>query len=262
LYCFILAFLGLTVAGSPTLAQTLDLSRFRLVFEEDFKNLSVSSHGPNTTWIAHTPWGGDFGDAAFADPAAGFPFSHTDGVFHIELRRDAGGRWQSGLLASQDATGHGFAQRFGYFEMRAKLPAGPGVWPAFWLDSLTPPGSSDPSLEVDIIEQYGKFPDHYNSTIILWPKTPDTRQRSAAKIHTVPYGSMSADFHTYGADVEPEWTVFYFDRVEKWRVKTPTEHTHDLMILVDLGLGSGWPIDKTPSPSFMYIDYIRAYTLR
>jgi hypothetical protein len=31
------------------------------------------------------------------------------------------------------------------------------------------------------------------------------------------------------------------------------------MLLVNLALGSGWPIDKTPSPSYMYIDYVRAY---
>jgi hypothetical protein len=31
-------------------------------------------------------------------------------------------------------------------------------------------------------------------------------------------------------------------------------------ILVNLGLGSGWPIDKTPNPSIMEVDYIRVWS--
>jgi len=29
---------------------------------------------------------------------------------------------------------------------------------------------------------------------------------------------------------------------------------------VDLALGGGWPIDGTPNPSYMYVDYVRAYS--
>jgi hypothetical protein len=29
--------------------------------------------------------------------------------------------------------------------------------------------------------------------------------------------------------------------------------------MVDLALGGGWPIDKTPDPSVMQVDYVRAY---
>jgi hypothetical protein len=130
--------LGLLVLAGTTRPRSLDLSRFDLVFDERFTNLSVSSVGPGTTWIAHTPWGGDFGDAAFADPKPGFPFGVVDGVGRIEMRKTENGGWQSGLLTTVDPQGHGFALQYGYFEMRAKLPAGPGVWPAFWPIDKTP----------------------------------------------------------------------------------------------------------------------------
>ena len=71
--------------------------------------------------------------------------------------------------------------------------------------------------------------------------------------------TMSTLFHRYGVSVALDWTTFYFDRVEIWRAPTPPELRQPLMILVNLGLGGGWPIDKTPSPSSMYIDYVRAY---
>jgi hypothetical protein len=254
--------LGLMTLTDTTRARVLDLSRFKLVFDERFTHLSVSAYGPGTTWIAHTPWGGDFGDAAFADPKPGFPFSVADGVGRIEMRKSADGKWQSGLLATVDPDGHGFALQYGYFEMRAKLPAGPGVWPAFWLDGMVPKTSTDPSVEIDVIEHYGKFPAAFNSTVTVWPKTDAAKSWSAMKTVHVPSGSLSRGFHDYGVLVGPEWIVFYFDRVETWRVRTPPEHKHGLMLLVDLGLGSGWPIDKTPNPSFMYIEYVRAYVAK
>jgi len=245
--------------ASAAHAAALDISRLKLVFDENFEALSVSARGPGTRWIAHTPWGGDFGDARFTDPQPGFPFSVANGVGRIELRKQPDGSWQSGLLASMDPQRHGFTLQYGYFEMRAKLPAGPGVWPAFWLDSMPPPGSTDPSIEIDVIEHYGKFPAAFNSTVTVWPQIDRSKSRSEMKINPVPSGSLSQAFHTYGALVDPEWIVFYLDRAEIWRVKTPPEHRHGLMILVDLGLGAGWPIDQTPNPSFMDIDYVRAW---
>ncbi len=59
----------------------LDLSKLSMVFREDFdERLSVSPWGPNTRWTAHTPWHGEFGDAQFADPVLGFPFTVSDGI--------------------------------------------------------------------------------------------------------------------------------------------------------------------------------------
>jgi hypothetical protein len=256
-----LALCALLLACAPS-KDKIDLRQFTLVFQEDFANLSVSAWGPGTRWIAHTPWHGDFGDATFADPKPGFPFSVLGGVGRIELRKTADGRWQSGLLASVDPKGQGFTQQYGYFEMRAKLPDGEGLWPAFWLDSLPPPSSTDPSIEIDVMEHYGRFPAAYNATLAVWPKTDMSLKRWMQKTISVPSGSLSQAFHTYGVSVAPDWTVFYLDRTEVWRVPTPPEHKHGLMILVDLGLGSGWPIDQTPSPSFMYIEYIRAYAFK
>lgn len=110
-------------------APTLNLAGYKLVFNEEFdKPLDVSPWGPGTRWIAHTPWRGDFGDAQFTDPKDGFPFTVADGILRIEARK-TNGKWRAGLLASNDAKGNGFSLQYGYFEMRAKMPPGPGVWP-------------------------------------------------------------------------------------------------------------------------------------
>lgn len=252
---------GLSGATQLPAVETIDPGMLRLVFDETFSALSVSPHGPGTIWTAHTPWNGDFGDAQFVDPIPGFPFSHTESGLRIELRKNPDGHWQSGLLSSTEPGGNGFAQRYGYFEIRARLPAGPGVWPAFWLDSRPPPGSPDPSVEIDVIEHYGKFPAAYNSTVTVWNQPAVGKPRSMMKILTVPSGMLSSGFHTYGVKVDQAWIVFYFDRIEYWRLPTPSEHRHELTVLVDLGLGGGWPIDQTPSPSFMDVQYIRVYAI-
>ncbi|MGD0107135.1 MAG: glycoside hydrolase family 16 protein [Rhodopila sp.] len=256
-------YVGSTLSmAHPQEGQSIDLSQYKLVFDESFSSLDVSAWGPDTRWIAHTPWAGDFGDAQFADPKPGFPFIVSNGELRIEARKGSNGKWQSGLLASQDSKGQGFALQYGYFEMRAKMPPGPGVWPSFWLDSAPPSNSSDPSIEIDVIEYYGQFPGAYNSTVIVWPHAKNAANHAQGHTQSVKRGSLYEQFHTYGVSVDPEWIVMYFDRKETWRVATPPEHKHALMILLNLALGSGWPIDKTPNPSFMDVEYVRAYAPR
>jgi len=242
--------------------RAIDLCRFRPTFAEDFNTLSVSAWGPGSRWIAHTPWAGDFGDAAFANPQPEFPFRVTNGILEIQARKGPDGKWRSGLLASATPTTSGFAQRFGYFEMRAQLPPGPGVWPAFWLNSNLPSGTKDPSVEIDVMEYYGQFPTAYHSVVHVWEKVDPKQSRTQDHVTEVPFGSLSSGFHLYGVDVEKDWITFYLDRQPIWRVPTPAELQRPLMILVDLALGAGWPIDRTPNPSIMKIDYVHVFAAR
>ena len=254
---------GLAVVGAgatlaPRPGPPVDLNRFTLAFEDDFRSLDVTPHGPGSKWIAHTPWNGDFGDAQFVDPQPGFPFTATPDGLTITARKGADGRWQGGLLASVDANGNGFSQQYGYFEMRAKLPDAPGVWPAFWLDSFVPKGSTDASIEIDGLEYYGQFPGAYQATVHIWPQDHTTPSQVRETISVRPH-SLGDAFHAYGVSVDKNWIIIYLDRQEKWRAPTPPEHKHKLMILLDLTLGGGWPIDATPSPCVMQVDYVRAY---
>jgi glycosyltransferase involved in cell wall biosynthesis/beta-glucanase (GH16 family) len=251
---------ALAIANFDSAQSAVDLCRQLPTFTEDFNELSVSPWGANgSRWIAHTPWNGDFGDAAFTDPQSGFPFRVEHGVLDIEARKGADGKWQSGLLASATPTNTGFAQRYGYFEMRAELPPGPGTWPGFWLNSNQPHDSKTPGVEIDVIEYYGQFPDAYHSAVHVWNKADPKNNRVEDHVTSVPYGSLTSGFHTFGVDVEPDWITFYLDRRETWHVRTPSELADNLMVLVDLALGSGWPIDRTPNPSVMKIDYVHTF---
>jgi hypothetical protein len=239
---------------------TLDLDGYRLTFDEDFQGpLSVSAWGPGTRWIAHTPYAGDFGDAAFGDPEHDSPFTVNDGVLQIEAKKVAG-KWRSGLLSSVDPKGAGFSQKFGYFEMRAQLPKGLGTWPAFWLMGV--PQLQEPrdkktltQIEIDVVEQYGVGPNALHTTLHRW----GPGEFHWAEGDTAIVTGMTEGFHTYGALVEEDFIRFYFDGVELRKSPTPKEAKVPLYLMVDLALGGGWPIAQTPDPSRLLVDYVRVY---
>jgi beta-glucanase (GH16 family) len=235
---------------------TLDISLYHETFSETFRGpLDVTPWGPSK-WIAHTPWHGDFGNARFSDPGAGFPFTTGPDGLNIIARKNANGKWQSGLLCSLDPEGRGFAQAGGYFEARMKMPPGPGVWPAFWLVTHT---GVDDNAEIDVVEYYGKFPDGYHVTTHLWPKSKGVKPQSQEKVIPVPEGSLTQAFHTYGVEILGNDVVFYLDRHEVARMPASPAAKLPLSILVNLALGAGWPIDQTPDPSILEVEYVKAF---
>jgi beta-glucanase (GH16 family) len=236
--------------------RTHDLRGYRMTFHDEFDGpLDVSASGPGTKWTAHTPYNGDFGAAGFANPGADSPFAVKNGILEITARK-VGGKWRSGLLCSVDPKGAGFAQQYGYFEMRAQFPKGPGTWPAFWLNGLKNlTDKAAMSFEVDIVEQYGHRAAGYHGGMIWW--RPDKTHDGVGDQFFV--ADTTAGFHTSGFLWDEKTMRWFFDGVEVWRQPTPPEAKTPLYVLVNLALGGGWPIDRTPDPSVMRVDYVRVY---
>src|SRR5690606_25053733 len=147
-------------------ALQIDLSGMTQTFSEEFNSLS---RGPGGTWDSNYWWGTDNGsslesqvswyiDTDYAPTRALDPFSLDDGVLSITARSVPAGlqpfvngyEYASGLLTSFNS----FSQTYGYFEIRADMPEGEGVWPAFWM--LPADGGWPP--ELDVIELSGSEP--------------------------------------------------------------------------------------------------------
>ena len=259
-FAIVLITVVLAITSSPhtSAAQpaTLDMALFHETFSETFRGpLDVTPWGPSK-WIAHTPWHGDFGDAQFSDPGAGFPFTTGPQGLNIIAKKNADGKWRSGLLCSLDPEGRGFAQSGGYFEARMKMPPGPGVWPAFWLVTHT---GLENNAEIDVVEFYGKFPNSYHVTSHLWPKAKGVKPQSQEEVIPVPEGFLTQAFHTYGVEILNDDVVFYLDRHEVARMPASPAAKLPLSVLVNLALGAGWPIDQTPDPSVLRVDYVKAF---
>ncbi len=234
--------------------DALDFSRLRMTFNEPFDSLDVSPWGPGTRWIAHTPWAGDFGGAAFTDPNGDAPFRIDNGELIIEASRGPDGKWRSGLLSSADQKGNGFTQQYGYFEMRARLPVGPAVWPAFWLIGKD---RSKHTAEIDVMEFYGDNPNFYETVVHTWHK--DGRHDSDySRIAVFPHRDPTA-YHTYGVKIDAEYIRIYFDRAMVWKTRTPPEHRQPMFILLNLAFVDRETKDNAIDPSLMTVDYVRAF---
>jgi Beta-glucanase/Beta-glucan synthetase len=246
---------GAIANGAGDTGDELRLEDMQLSFSEEFAELDVSEWGPGTRWIAHTPWSGDFGGARFAAPEPGFPFSVKDDVLRIEARQDENGEWRSGLLASVDPEGKGFAQQYGYFEMRARLPAGGGVWPAFWLIGLD---RSQHTAEIDVLEYYGDRPDTFSSAAHVWRRKGEdysTGKRIEAFADADP-----GEFHTYGVKIDAEHIRVYFDRQLVWKTPTQPEHRQPMYVLLNLALvEEAERLKGTANPSYLFVDYVHVY---
>jgi beta-glucanase (GH16 family) len=102
--------------------------------------------------------------------------------------------YSSGFVGTRE-TGHYFPM-YGHFEMRARLPHGQGIWPAFWLRHRN--GSS--TAEVDIMEYFhSSVPGQTTSTLHL-----DGRRNLTKKSRFFEAPTASPGWHTWAVDIEPD----------------------------------------------------------
>jgi beta-glucanase (GH16 family) len=188
------------------------------------------------------------------------PFRIADGKLDIvaeplneDLRQFTWGlSYFSGLLTTKAS----FSQIYGLFEIRAKLPKGKGLWPAFW---LLPENRAWPP-ELDVLEVLG---DNMKKLYVSWHSNVGGKHTADSKAIEVP--DMSAEFHTYSVVWEKDTLMWFFDDVQVASRSTPEDFHLPMYMLINLAVGGGWPgsPDKTTQfPAKYTIDWVRAYARR
>ncbi|WP_205598023.1 glycoside hydrolase family 16 protein [Caulobacter sp. 17J65-9] len=266
--------------GSSCGAQSaVDHSRMTLTFDDEFDRFDRradwsgagvwnTTFGPGRAFDTRTLPNNaekqvymdvDFAGAAKA-PLEVDPFSVKDGVLTItaepssrEVKAATGGyAYTSGLINTRDT----FSQQYGYFEMRAQLPAGQGLWPAFWL--LPQAGGWPP--EIDVMEVLGNEPGVVHTSTHSKGPGANVTEHAATKV-----ADTSQGFHTYGVRWDAAEIVWYVDGREVFRTDTPHDMHQPMYLLANLAVGGKWPGDPdagTPFPAQMRIDYIRVYQFK
>jgi beta-glucanase (GH16 family) len=165
-----------------------------------------------------------------------------------------------------------FAQTYGRFEARIKIPAGQGMWPAFWMLGEDISSAGWPKCgEIDIMENVGKEPGTVHGSL----HGPSTERPTSdlTSIFSLPVGQNFADdFHLYAVEWDPEIVRFYVDsnlyaafQSSQWPAGGKWVFDHPFFIILNLAVGGNWPGSpdaSTKFPQSMLVDYVRVYTKR
>jgi beta-glucanase (GH16 family) len=161
-----------------------------------------------------------------------------------------------------------FTQTYGRFEARIKVPAGQGMWPAFWMLGADIDKAGWPACgEVDIMENIGKEPSIVHGSI-HGPGYTGTVGIEAP--YSLPGTEHFADdFHIFAVEWSPGAVLFYVDKDLyvshtrsdlrpgwKWVFDKP------FFLILNLAVGGDWPGNPDAStvfPNDMLVDYVRVY---
>jgi beta-glucanase (GH16 family)/fibronectin type 3 domain-containing protein len=274
------------------------LAGYHLTFDDEFNSLTLATGPTSSGWLTTDYYASPFfsGEQEYYALQNGphftdsyNPFSINSGVLTITAQpnKNANGQsivttttnpnyaydqqpYLSGELTSSTGQpggdgpqGLGFAQKYGYFEIRAELPNTQGVWPAFWLI----PADGSGGAEYDIFED---------------PINTSTTDETATDIYqTAHWGGYAANdphvnqqgidfnngtntstgFHTYGLSWTPTTLTWYVDGQP---TQTQINRSDQPMYMImNLAIGGSWPGDANGSsvfPAQMKVDWVHVYS--
>lgn len=157
--------------------------------------------------------------------------------------------------------------QYGRVEARMQVPAGQGLWPAFWLLGADFPTVGWPGCgELDVMETIGREPGRVHGT------AHGASFHGAGGIqgtYALPHGALSDAEHVYAIEWEPGEVRWYVDDVQYHRV-TPRDlprpeawpFDRPFFLIVNLAVGGTFPGDPdatTPFPARLRVDWVRVY---
>lgn len=157
--------------------------------------------------------------------------------------------------------------KYGKIEVRAKLPAGNGTWPAIWmLPTDSKYGGWPKCGEIDIMEHVGFNPDTVFSTVHTG-KFNHMIGTQVGKKTGLP--TATTDFHVYTTEWEENEIRSYVDGKHYFTFKNngegfeawPFDQSFHLILNLAIGGGLGGKkgIDDSKFPHTFEIDYVRVY---
>jgi len=158
---------------------------------------------------------------------------------------------------------------YGRVEARIKIPAGQGMWPAFWMLGENIGQAGWPTCgEIDIMENIGREPSTVHGSMHgpgYSGNTPETA------VYSLPGGArFSDDYHVFAVEWEPSVVRFYVDG-SLYQTRTPADlppgtkwvYDHSFFMLLNVAVGGQWPGSpdgSTQLPQEMRVDYVRVYS--
>ena len=241
--------LSLTLCSVAGAAEKADRPGWKLTFQDEFDGTALNLKN----WSPTDPWGRERNRELQAYVTNAFEVH--DGVLRVQA--DRGQAFYAGKQRSYTSgmmTTYGkFSQEYGRFEIRCRVPAGKGLWPAFWL--LPDPLGWPP--EIDVLEILG----HEPSKVYMTHHFRDEQRKHGSHGGSWAGPDFSAGFHEFAVEWSPQAIVWFVDGVERYRSENSIPHGK-MYMLVNLAVGGDWPgapDEKTRFPSAFEVDYVRVY---
>ncbi len=161
------------------------------------------------------------------------------------------------------------AWQFGRVEVRAKIPAGVGTWPAIWMMPegwLYSDGNWPAIGEIDILEHVG----HNINIIHASAHSKDYQwQKGTQKSAVITVPDATENFHNYIL----EWNsdvmricvddTCYFEYKNEGLGESKWPYNKPFYLIMNLAIGGAWGsaegMDETIYPQSMEVDYVRIY---
>lgn len=173
----------------------------------------------------------------------------------------------AGYTSASLTTQNRASWKYGRIEVRAKLPAGRGMWPAIWMLGTNIGSVGWPACgEIDIMEYVGYNPDTVYGTVHTekFNHVRKTQKGSKTGIQ-----NPCEDFHLYVIEWDSLKIDFLVDDTKYFSFANdgtgaaawPFDREHYLII--NIAVGGSWGgehgVDDTIFPQRMYVDYVRVY---
>jgi beta-glucanase (GH16 family) len=239
--------------GQPDPGTTYVPSGYTLKFSDEFTGSTLDTAKWNTL--------GPFGVQFFTDSHQKQAFvpeavSLNNGILTFTAQHTTASNANGQPYSSGSITTNG-TFTYGYFETRARVPAGKGFWPAYWLTSSTrwPP-------EWDIFEIIDNV--IYGYTHPISSGKCMFVEGASGSDSTYMISNLYGMFHIYGFKWTASDIYWYVDGVmtEHYAIDAAAGANDPFWLNISLQVGGDWPGDPdgtTPFPAHMDVDYMRVY---
>jgi beta-glucanase (GH16 family) len=242
---------GQTISKSITITVTVVLS---LVWSDEFDTPGLPDANK---------WGYDLGAGGWGNNELQYYTNRIDnvsvsgGTLKIIAKAESysGSNYTSARLLSRGK----YSFKYGKIEVRAKLPAGVGTWPAIWMLGDNFSSAGWPACgEMDVMEHVGSQLNKIYGTLHHPGHSGGNGDGSTTII-----SNATTEFHRYAMEWSATTIKFLVDDVPFYVFSNssslPFNQNFFIILNVAMGGNFGGPVDPAFVSAAMEIDYVRVY---
>ena len=249
-------------SGAPTTGYTspLTYANYSLVWDDEFNGTTLSSDWTFDIGTGSGGWGNNE-----LQYYTNQNHSVNNGYLEITAKEEQfnAQNYTSTRLKTQGIK----SWKYGRIDIRAALPYGQGIWPAFWMLGDNISSVSWPTCgEIDIMEMIGGAGanDRTVHGTVHWNENGSHAQFGNSKV--LPSGKFADDFHVFSIVWNQNSITWLLDNVPYNTVDiTPANMSafhNNFFLIFNLAVGGNWPGSPdgtTVFPQKMYVDYVRVF---